>query len=145
MSGPARIPALVVKARGWSCAVALTDVVETMRPLPVSRVAGLPDFVAGVAVVRGAAVPVVDLGRLLGSGAEIPPTRFVTARAGGRTIALAVDEVRGIRQLEPGRLDALAAPVRASLIDAVGVTGGELLMVVRAGRILSDEIWGARA
>lgn len=36
-----------------------------MRPLPVAAVAGAPDFVAGVAIIRGDAVPVVDAARLL--------------------------------------------------------------------------------
>lgn len=47
-------------------ALALRDVRETMRPLPVEPLMGAPPFVLGLATIRGFPTPVVDVGRLLG-------------------------------------------------------------------------------
>jgi purine-binding chemotaxis protein CheW len=69
-------------------------VLETMRALPVDVVAGAPAFLRGVAIVRGAPTPVVDLGALVGQRAEVG--RFVTISTGGACVALAVEEVLGL-------------------------------------------------
>jgi chemotaxis signal transduction protein len=46
-------------------ALAVRDVRETMRPLPVEPLARAPPFVRGLATIRGFPTPVVDFGRLL--------------------------------------------------------------------------------
>ena len=140
------LPVLVVRARGQVCALALGDVVETMRPLPVRTMADLPDFVSGMAVVRGAPVPVIDLGTLLGATAPAAPRRVVTVRAGDRHVVLSVDEVRGIRALAPQHLDNLnhahaARGARAGLIAAVGTFDAELVVLLRAGGLLGADLW----
>ena len=43
------------------CALRLEDVGETMRPLPVSPLPETAAFVLGLAIVRGAPTPVIDL------------------------------------------------------------------------------------
>ena len=58
-------PVLVVMVGARACAFPLHHVAETMRPLPIKRVAGTPSFVCGVSVIRGTPTPVVDLKALL--------------------------------------------------------------------------------
>ena len=58
-------PVLVVMVGSRACAFPLHHVAETMRPLPIKRVAGTPGFVCGVSVIRGTPTPVVDLKALL--------------------------------------------------------------------------------
>src|SRR5690349_3994907 len=73
------------------CALALRDVVETIRPLPVQPIAGTADVLLGVSVIRGVAVPVIDTARLLGARVE-RPCRFITTR----TAAYATGPVIGV-------------------------------------------------
>jgi purine-binding chemotaxis protein CheW len=71
--------ALLTRVGGRLCAVPLAHTVETMRLLPVSPLGDAPPFVRGLAIIRGAAVPVVDLGALLGEPAGAV-TRLVLVR-----------------------------------------------------------------
>ncbi len=82
------------------CAIPVEHVAETMRPLPVERLAGLPPFVLGVSVVRGIPQPVVDAARML-DVATVAPGRFVALRVGARGVILAVEAVLGVRALPP--------------------------------------------
>src|SRR5271155_6034274 len=73
----ARSLGLVVFAGAYSCALPIGHVVETMRPLPTEPVAGAKAFVRGLALIRGAAVPVIDLAHVIGVSEARAPTRFV--------------------------------------------------------------------
>lgn len=110
-----------------------------MRPLPAEPVAGMPAFVRGLSVIRGTPTPVVDLDALLGA----PPTdaiaRYVTMRIDGRRVALAVEEVLGLRAIDPSTLQDLPPLLRnaaADVIETVGTLDTHLLAALRATRIL---------
>ncbi|HET9598118.1 MAG TPA: chemotaxis protein CheW [Anaeromyxobacteraceae bacterium] len=128
---------LLVRAGGHLCAVPVRDVVETMRPLPVSRIEGAPAFVRGAAVIRGEPVPVVGLGEVLGA----PPSaaaRLVTVRCGARIAALAVEAVLGVRRLDLARGEPLLAS-GSGAVAALATSGSDLVTVLQASRILPDE------
>jgi purine-binding chemotaxis protein CheW len=91
-----RIPTLMVTAGSKTWAIPSAHVVETMRPLPI---AGVPRFLLGLSVIRGAPVPVVDLEAVVGLGLTDTITRFVSLELGDRRIAVAVGAVIGIREL----------------------------------------------
>jgi purine-binding chemotaxis protein CheW len=131
---------LLCRARGRLCALPLAHVAEAMRPLPVEPVAGAPAFVLGLARIRGAATPVVDLGALLGAPGEPAATRFLTLRLGGRAAALAVEEVLGVRELgaASGPLPPLLAGAPAEAVAEVGALDGELLFVLEAGSLVPE-------
>jgi purine-binding chemotaxis protein CheW len=142
---------LLFRARGHLCALPLAHVVETMRPLPVEPMAGAPPYVRGLAIIRGAPVPVVDVARLLGEeaagtevGARVPPSaRFVTLKIGERAIALAVDGVVGVRTLAVDALHELPALLRDAEVDAVssiGTLDSELLLVLRSARLVPQNL-----
>ncbi len=119
---------------------------ETLRPLHLRPVQAAPAFVCGLSVVRGAPVPVVDLAALIGKESTASISRWVTLRLGERRLALAVEGVLGIRDLEESTLQALPPLLRDSnrgLIEAVGALDSELIMLLEAGRILPEEIWDA--
>ena len=136
---------LVMRLAARAYAVPLAHVVETMRPLPVEALVGAHPAVAGVAIIRGAPTPVVDLAVLLGL-----PTRrigrFVTIRAGGRTVALAVDAVVGVRELSVGQIGEappLLQGVLSGVVEALGTLDAELLVVLRASRMVVDDVCAA--
>lgn len=144
MRTPAPNVSLVIRAGARTCALTLSDVVEIMRPLPVEPLAGAPEAVRGLSIIRGAPVPVVDLATLLGDSGQSPCTRFVTIRAGERRIALSVDAVFGIREFAPSSLNdmpPLLRSARTDLIEAVGTLDAELLLALKAGRIVPDAVW----
>jgi purine-binding chemotaxis protein CheW len=139
-----KIPALLVRAGSRVCALPLGSVNETMRPLPVEAVRGAPPLVLGLAIVRGTPVPVVDLAALIGADEPGEATRFVSLRAGARTVVLAVQSVVGVRELDAGDLQQVApllGPAVVEVVQAVGALDRELLMVLDAGRTLSEALW----
>jgi purine-binding chemotaxis protein CheW len=127
------------------CGVPIEHVAETMRPLPVEPVAGMPAFVRGLSVIRGAPVPVVDAAALLSEGApEGLPGRYVTLELGDRRVALAVDEVRGIRRLAALRdLPPLFAEAGNQAVESVGTLDGDLLLVLKRTRLIPESVWAA--
>ena len=114
-----------------------------MRPLPTQLLAAAPDFVIGVALIRGAAVPVVDVGVLLGETDKPNATRFLTLRIGVRSIALAVESVLGIREFAPASLQQLPPLLReasSEVLSALGTLDSELLTLLKLARTLTEPV-----
>lgn len=134
--------ALLVRAGARVCALPVESVLETMRPLPISTLPEAPPFVSGVAVIRGEPVPVVDLHALLGGGAPGVAARFVTVRAGARSVALAVERVLGIEALTASAAAAppLLSGASAAAVEALASRDGDLLVVLSAARLVPDEV-----
>jgi purine-binding chemotaxis protein CheW len=143
MRDPGQSQWLLVESGGHACALPLANVRETMRPQPIARLGGAPAFVLGLAVIRGSSLPVVDLGGLLAD--EPGPrsyARFVTLAVNEREVALAVEGVRGVSALDEQRFGALPPLLGGSGAEAVAALAlhdAELLLVLRAGRLLPDE------
>jgi purine-binding chemotaxis protein CheW len=124
-------------------ALPLGEVIETMRPLPVERLAGAPPFVSGVAVVRGEPLTVVDLARMLDPAAHTAAGRFVTLRVGDRRVVLAVDEVRGvgsIAEAELRQMPPLLSQAAAGVVATLGALDRQLLLVLDCSRALRDSL-----
>ncbi len=126
------------------CALPLEHVSETMRPLPLEPLAGTAPFIAGVSIIRGTPVPVVDLARLLGNGTDELRTRLVVVKVGERRAALSVGSVIGVRALESSAVSELApllAGASAEVITAVGSLDARLLLILETSRMLPDSSW----
>jgi purine-binding chemotaxis protein CheW len=138
--------ALVVGLKSCLCAVPLTHVIETMRPLPVERIAGVPSFVQGVSIIRGIPTPVIDLEAVVGTPNE-GVERFVTLQMGDRQVALSVNAVLGVRDLGGVMTMREVPPLlhRASneVIETIGTLDEQVLMVLRESWELPDEVWHA--
>ena len=142
-------PVLVVMLGARACAFPLQHVAETMRPLPIEPIAGTPGFVRGVSVIRGLPTPVVDLKALLENSDNSPSFgRFVTLKYDARRVVIGVDSVAGLRNLDSaqlGELPPLLRDVTAGLIESFGTLDAQLLLVLRAARIVPDEVWTSLA
>jgi purine-binding chemotaxis protein CheW len=135
---------LLCRVQAQLCAVPIEQVVETMRPLPVEPVVGAPEFVLGLAIVRGAPIPVVDASRLLGGKSSEIPTRFVTVRAETRIVALAVAEVIGIRVIAADSVQGMPSILRDSgggVVSLIGELDSRLLFVLQSIRLISAALW----
>jgi purine-binding chemotaxis protein CheW len=131
---------LLCRADAQRFVVPLRHVIETMRPLPIEAIAGAPSYVRGLCVIRGAPVPVVDAGVLLGRQ-PVSASRLVALRAGSRTAALLVDMVDGIRAISPSAFNRLPPLLRdAATIAAVGILDAELLLSLHTARIIPDDL-----
>ena len=133
-----QLPWLLCRAGPHLCALPLEQIAEVMRPLPFEPLADAPPFVRGVAVIRGAPVPVIDLARLLGQ-AKSAVTRLITVRAGGRLLALAVGEVLGLKSdQEAGakNMVPLLREVAQDSVSTIGTLDSEALLFLNTLRLL---------
>lgn len=142
---PSGIRTLVVRVHTRVCALPLTHVIETMRPLPVERIAGLPSFVRGVSIIRGVPTPVVDLGIVMGTASHVAG-RFVTIRLGNKQVALCVDAVLGVNDIDKSTIQDLPPLLREAskdIIEAIGTLDTHFLVVLQEGWELPDDVWQA--
>lgn len=133
---------LVVRAPCHGCALNLEQVIEVTRLLPINPIAGAPETVQGLAVIRGAPVPVVSLAMLFGEKSAVT-TRLVVVRTGDRRAALAVDEVLGIRGFSRAALSALPPLARnaaAGTLEAIGVLDSELIFLLNSASVIPEEL-----
>jgi purine-binding chemotaxis protein CheW len=127
-------------------ALALEHVRETLRPLPIAPLAGVPVFVLGCAILRGDPVPVIDACRLLGQEGSGAPARFVSLRLEGRAAVLAVDAVLDVRPLPREVLAQVPALLRGSdadLVRAIGAVDSSLLVMLESARLVPEEAFAS--
>lgn len=138
--------ALIVGLKSCVCALPLAQVIETMRPLSVEPISGVPSFVQGISIIRGIPTPVVDLGAVLGTPGEVAE-RFVTLRIGNRQVALSVNSALGVRDLDTiitnRELPPLLQRASKNAVETIGTLDEQVLMVLRAGWELPNEVWQA--
>ncbi len=95
---------LPVQLRGSWVALVAEVVREILGPRPWVPIPGSTPNVPGVLSWRGVALPLVDLGALMGLGESVRPgvvhRRVVVVEAGGHTLALPVDAVREVMHVE---------------------------------------------
>jgi len=127
-------------------------ITEAIRPLPVTPLPRMPQFVEGVINLRGIIIPVVDLRKRFGL-TEIRNNprkmRVIIIRGalhgtGGpqKPLALVVDSVREVlhiplRQIEPA--PAAATGEQAGFIGGVAKAMDRLIIIIDITRILSGE------
>jgi len=144
MDSPEQETVLVVRAGNRLCALPLKNVNEVARPLPTNSLPGAPPFLRGIAIIRGSAIPVVDLKRLL--EVEVPgdPTRFVICRFDARRVALAAEAVPGVRGISCAAwcdLPRITDESSPALIESVRVSDQEMLLMLQVARVIPDSLW----
>jgi len=127
-------------------------ITEAIRPLPITPLPRMPQFVEGVINLRGIIIPVVDLRKRFGL-TEIRNNprkmRMIIIRGalhgtGGpqKLLALVVDSVREVlhiplRQIEPA--PAAATGEQAGFIGGVAKAMDRLIIIIDITKILSGE------
>ena len=110
--------------------------------LPIEQLSGAPSYVRGLCIIRGSPVPVVDTGLLIGDQVT-RPERLVAISIGGRSVALAVEAVVGIRAIGVGASEQLPPLLRDAAVEAVAAIGtldAELLLFLRTARIVPEDL-----
>lgn len=134
---------LLCRAGSALAALPVEQVIEIMRALPLEPIAGAPAAVLGLSVIRGAPTPVVDVGRMVG-GAATQATRLVTVDVAGRSVALAMTDVIGISAIAAAafaQLPPLLQNAAEDAVAAVGTLDSELLVFLRASRLVPDDVF----
>lgn len=114
--------AIVVRLGAGRFAVDLASVAEVGRAPHVTRVPGLPSWLAGVANWRGRILPVLDLRTLLGADAVPLDSRgrLVVLAHGNHVVGMLVDAVDGTTMLSG---DVAAFPPASGLNGATLLAG----------------------
>ena len=142
---PSAASRLLCRSSQQNYAIPLDRVAEIMRVLAVESVAGAPSYVRGLSIIRGAPVPVVDVGRLIGNH-ETQSGRLVVVKAGDRTVALQVGAVPGVRLLDAGHLSELPPLLRhvaSDTVDAIGAVDEELLFALHTTQLVPETVFAA--
>jgi purine-binding chemotaxis protein CheW len=135
---------LICRSGPRAFAVGLRHVLETMRPLPLDTLPDMPPFVSGTSLVRGTPVPVVDAAKLFGDSGVAAGRLVVLELADRRRVALAVEQVVGVREIEPDALfdaPALLREASAERVLAMGLLDGGLLMVLQTALLVPQAVW----
>jgi purine-binding chemotaxis protein CheW len=92
---------------GHTYAIDVAQVREVVRWQSVTPLPNAPVLIEGVIDLRGAVVPVVDLGRALGSGPATPGlrTRIAVTEVEGLVMGLAVDAAVEVLSVDVAHLD----------------------------------------
>ena len=110
--------------------------------LPIEQLSGAPSYVRGLCIIRGSPVPVVDTGLLIGDQVT-RLERLVAISIGGRSVALAVEAVVGIRAIGAGASEQLPPLLRDAAVEAIAAIGtldAELLLFLRTARIVPEDL-----
>lgn len=117
MDRPAALSELVVvRLGGCRYALPMASVAEVGRPPALTRVPGLPGWVAGVANWRGRVLAVLDLRSLLAAdpGPLDRRGRLVVLHHAGIRVGLVVEAVVGSAELDPESVEPALAHLPAS-------------------------------
>jgi len=103
---------------------------------PVTRVPGVPHYVAGMANLRGAILPVIDLAARMGWERTVATERhaIIVVQIEGKSAGLIVDSVSDLVALPTGALQqapSLGESEEAAFIEGLAPVGERMVMVLR--------------
>jgi purine-binding chemotaxis protein CheW len=127
------------EVEGHTYAIDVSQVREIVRWQPVTPLPNAPELIEGVIDLRGAVVPVVDLGRALG-GAPGQRTRIAVTEVDGLVMGLAVDAAVEVLSVDVAHLEdppALATQTGYDMTRAVvRRPGAEPILVLSLEHVL---------
>ena len=110
---------------------------------PATPVPRAPGFMKGVINLRGAVLPIIDLGARFGLSTSEPTARHVimVAHVGGRMVGLLVDAVSDIIQLTDEAVqptpDIASDPVK-SFVKGLFALDGRMISLIELDRIIPE-------
>ena len=116
-------------------------VVEVVRAVAVTTLPGSPPIVTGVIDYRGRILPVFDVARRFGQPSRPVRAahRLIIALAAARTVALHVDSVDRLIDLNANAIEPVPAAVDGSVpIAGLARSGDGMLVLQDLDRFLSD-------
>lgn len=133
---------------GEMFAVGTLSVKEIIEYGQVTSVPMMPAFIRGVINLRGAVVPVVDLGVRFRNEPTAITRRScivileVPTDEGTQVLGIVVDAVSEVLEISPGDIEpppALGARIRTDFIAGMGKVAGKFVILLSVDRVLSVE------
>lgn len=132
---------------GEEYGIGINAVAEVIRPLPITPLPRMPEFIEGVINLRGTIIPVVDLRRRFGvkNGSMDPrKTRMMIIKGAAvrGLLGLVVDGVREVTTVPSKHVDSLPEAARgpgSEFISGMAKLGDRLVILLDAAAILSKE------
>jgi purine-binding chemotaxis protein CheW len=129
---------LLVRADGRSYGIAVQSVREVLHHRPATRLPGAPAWVLGLINLRGVLVSVVDLAaRLGGAPLNHPGASIVLVEHDGRSVGVAVAEVRDVAAVDAGggMHDDAGAD---AIVQGVARVGDEIVALLDARAVIAE-------
>jgi purine-binding chemotaxis protein CheW len=124
----------------------ILNVREILRDPRIDVVDGLPDFILGVAQIRGQVLPIVNLKHILGMPStpmEDEKKWVLVAHAGKRSIGYIVDAVTPIIRIKKDSVlpapDLILYGLRSKYIQGVCESDKGLIIIVKMEHMLADD------
>lgn len=124
-------------------AIDIMRIKEIVRPLRLTFLPKVPDFIDGIINLRGMVMPVVDMRKrfALPETGTTSDTRLLIVKRAGQNLALVVDEVTevvtvAIKDIKPPPL--MGEGVNAGYLLGVCLSGEDMIMMLDLDRLLSS-------
>ena len=119
---------VVFTAGGEEYGLEIDQVQEIIRPLPITRVPGSPEYIEGVINLRGNVVPVINLQRRLALDriTNSDKSRIIIVSRQDLTVGIIVDSVKDVLNLpaEHVELPVLTGKTDVSHLSGIGKHSG---------------------
>jgi purine-binding chemotaxis protein CheW len=117
-------------------ATRLAAALEAFERPPVDVLPEMPAGMLGVAMLRGEMLPVFSPERVLGARGEQPDGVLLVLPDGGRRIALAVDDVEDVIDVDSGALYPPPADAGDAVLIGLARHGRELVSILDADALV---------
>jgi len=123
--------------------VAITQVQEVIRKIPITRIPGMQDFIEGVVNLRGRIIPVIDLRTRFGFArrSDSDKTRIIVTKAVNQIMGLVVDGVSEVVNLHDDQVDPIPptiSSINAEYLSGVGKLENRLVILLNLECLLND-------
>jgi len=123
----------------------ITEVKEIIKPMEITEVPRVPEYILGIISLRGTIVPICDLRRRLGLPVKeaTRSTRIVIASDDVKTLGMVVDEVTEVMRIPVSGLEPpppVLAGVGAEFIQAVGRDNHKMVILLNMKKIFDMDI-----
>ena len=124
--------------------IELVHVHEILRPVFITRIPNVEDYILGVVNLRGEIIPIVDLKKKFEQGfVEINKnTRIVVLENNGKRFGLVVEEVKQVIKIVKSSVSGINNHMSSSfnnMIDIVGRSGETIVLIVELKKLISFE------
>lgn len=112
---------------------------------PVTRVPGVPSYIAGMANLRGQILPVIDLAARLGWGSTQVSERhaIIVVQIGAQMVGLIVESVSDLVQVPADSLQqapTMAESEESAFIEGLAPIGDRMVLVLRLEALAGPEL-----
>jgi purine-binding chemotaxis protein CheW len=131
-------------------AIGILSIKEIIEYGQLTEVPRMPSFIRGVINLRGAVVPVIDLGSRFGKQASAISRRTciviieVIHEEEQHVVGVMVDAVNEVLDIAPGEIEpapSFGAKIRADFIQGMGKVNGKFVIILNVDHVLSlDEM-----